>query len=153
MAGAIRFIPYGTAVDEFQHEIYAHPELTPRQRHDVWKKLCGKSMPWYRLDGEIPFYSDGEHWQLKHHIYSSPFYYIDYCLAQTVSLQFWAMIQKDEKTAWNTYMAYTEQGGSDTWTNMLKKAGLASPFDGSTLKDICEKAGQYLDTYDLSGIE
>ncbi|WP_209451823.1 M3 family oligoendopeptidase [Lactimicrobium massiliense] len=153
VAGAIRFIPYGTAVDEFQHEIYAHPELTPRQRHDVWKKLCGKYMPWYRLDGEIPFYSDGEHWQLKHHIYSSPFYYIDYCLAQTVSLQFWAMIQKDEKTAWNTYMAYTEQGGSDTWTNMLKKAGLASPFDGSTLKDICEKAGQYLDAYDLSGIE
>ena len=63
------------------------------------------------------------------------------------------MIQKDEKTAWNTYMAYTEQGGSDTWTNMLKKAGLASPFDGNTLKEICEKAGQYLDAYDLSGIE
>ena len=50
-------------------------------------------------------------------------------------------------------MAYTEQGGSDTWTNMLKRAGLASPFDGNTLKEICEKAGQYLDAYDLSGIE
>lgn len=44
-----------------------------------------------RLDGEIPFYSEGQGWQRQHHIYSSPFYYIDYCLAQTVSLQFWAL--------------------------------------------------------------
>ena len=152
VAGAMKFIPYGTAVDHFQHEIYAHPEYTPRQRHDVWKKLCQLYMPWYRLDGQIPFYSDGEHWQLKHHIYSSPFYYIDYCLAQTISLEFWAMIQEDIHKAWDKYMEYTSLGGSDTWTNMLKTSHLSSPFEGDTLKEICEKVQEYLDNYDLTDI-
>ena len=50
------------------------------------------------------------------HIYQSPFYYIDYCLAQTVSLQFWAMLQKDRAEAWSHYMAYTLQGGSRVFT-------------------------------------
>ena len=67
-------------------------------------------MPWMKLDGDIPFYAEGEGWQRQHHIYSSPFYYIDYCLAQTVSLQFWALLQKDQKNAWEHYMAYTRAG-------------------------------------------
>lgn len=152
LAGAIEFIPYGTAVDDFQHQMYAHPDLTPKERHAVWKQLCHDYMPWYRLDGEIPFYSDGEHWQLKHHIYSSPFYYIDYCLAQTISLEFWAMIQKDLPSAWKKYMAYTRQGGSDTWINMLKNAGLDSPFESDTLQNVAAEAGRWLRDFDITDI-
>ncbi len=100
LAGSLTFIPYGTMVDHFQHIVYERPDMTPRERHDVWKKLLGIYMPWQKLDGDIPFYSEGEGWQRQHHIYSSPFYYIDYCLAQTVALSFWARIQKDPKDAW-----------------------------------------------------
>ena len=153
LSGAITFIPYGTMVDHFQHEVYANPDWTPRQRHDCWKRLLGVYMPWLRLDGEIPFYSDGENWQRQHHIYSSPFYYIDYCLAQTVSLEFWAKIQKDKKEAWDYYMAYTRQGGSRTFTDLLKNAGLGSPFEEETLKGVCEQADKFLQAFDLSGIE
>ena len=153
LASALTFIPYGTMVDLFQHEVYAHPEMTPAERHGVWKRLLGVYMPWMRLDGEIPFYSEGEGWQRQHHIYSSPFYYIDYCLAQTVSLEFWAMIQKDLKDAWRHYMAYTEQGGSRTFTELLANAGLESPFDEATLRGVCEKAKAWLDAYDLTGIQ
>ena len=153
LASALTFIPYGTMVDHFQHEVYAHPEMTPAERHGVWKRLLGVYMPWMRLDGEIPFYSEGEGWQRQHHIYSSPFYYIDYCLAQTVSLEFWAMIQKDLKDAWRHYMAYTEQGGSRTFTELLANAGLESPFDEATLRGVCEKAKAWLDAYDLTGIQ
>ena len=84
-------------VDHFQHVIYEKPELSPEGRHKVWKELLGTYMPWLKLDGEIPFYSEGEGWQRQHHIYEDPFYYIDYCLAQTVALQFWAKIQKGYK--------------------------------------------------------
>ena len=152
LASALTFIPYGTMVDHFQHEVYAHPEMTPAERHGVWKRLLGVYMPWMKLDGEIPFYSEGQGWQRQHHIYSSPFYYIDYCLAQTVSLEFWAMIQKDLKDAWQRYMAYSVQGGSRTFTELLANAGLGSPFDESTLRDVCGKAKAWLDAYDLSGI-
>ena len=152
LAAALTFIPYGTMVDHFQHEVYAKPDMTPAQRHETWKELLGIYMPWMKLDGEIPFYAEGEGWQRQQHIYASPFYYIDYCLAQTVSLQFWAMSQKDFKDAWAHYMAYTVQGGSCTFVELLKNAGLDSHFDEKCLRTVCETANQWLDSYDLSGI-
>ncbi len=153
LAGSVTFIPYGTMVDHFQHIVYEKPELTPAQRHAEWKRLLGVYMPWMKLDGDIPFYSDGEGWQRQHHIYSSPFYYIDYCLAQTVALEFWAMIQKDRADAWDHYMAYTKQGGSRTFTDLLKNAGLDSPFDERCLRNVCGVARKWLADFDLSGIE
>ena len=153
LAGALTFIPYGTMVDHFQHIVYEKPDMTPRQRHDVWKELLGVYMPWMKLGSEIPFYGDGEGWQRQMHIYQSPFYYIDYCLAQTVSLQFWAMLQKDPKDAWAHYMAYTKQGGSRTFTELLKNAGLDSPFEERCLRGVCETAKAWLDAYDLTGIQ
>lgn len=153
LAGALTFIPYGTMVDHFQHEVYARPDMTPAQRHARWKELQGVYMPWMRLDGDIPFFSEGEAWQRQMHIYESPFYYIDYCLAQTVALQIWALLQKDHKLAWEKYMAYTRQGGSRTFTELLKNAGLDSPFDEKCLRGVCESASAWLDGYDLSGIQ
>ena len=153
LASALTFIPYGTMVDHFQHIVYEHPELTPAQRHAEWKRLLGIYMPWQKLDGEIPFYSEGEGWQRQHHIYSSPFYYIDYCLAQTVSLQIWALLQKDQKDAWAHYMAYAQQGGSRTFTELLKNAGLESPFDEKCLRGVCETASKWLAGVDMTGIE
>ena len=152
LADALSFIPYGTMVDHFQHIVYENPELSPAERHAKWKELVQIYQPWFKLDGEIPFYSEGEGWQRQHHIYSSPFYYIDYCLAQTVALQFWNMIQKDQKGAWQHYMAYTKQGGSVVFTKLLKNAGLESPFQESCLRGICDTAAKYLSDYDLSGI-
>ena len=152
LAGALTFIPYGTLVDHFQHEVYANPDMTPAQRHSVWKELLGVYMPWLKLDGGIPFYSEGEGWQRQHHIYSSPFYYIDYCLAQTVALQIWAMSQKDFQGAWDRYMAYARQGGSRTFTDLLKNAGLDTPFDERCLRGVCETAEEWLNGYDLTGL-
>ncbi len=144
LASALTFIPYGTMVDHFQHIVYGKPDLTPKERHGVWKELLGQYMPWVRADGEIPFYAEGEGWQRQHHIYSYPLYYIDYCLAQTVSLGFWAMIQKDRAKAWERYLAYTRQGGSEVFTKLLENAGLRSPFDPENLKEVCKTAEEWL---------
>ena len=140
-------------VDHFQHEVFAHPDLTPAERHAVWTRLLGVYMPWLKLDGEIPFYSEGHGWQRQHHIYSSPFYYIDYCLAQTVALQFLALIQKDRKAAWQTYRRYTDLGGSMTFTELLQASGLKSPFDEACLREACEAARKLLSEIDISRIE
>lgn len=152
LTGAVTFIPYGTMVDHFQHIIYEKPELTPAERHAEWKRLLEIYMPWMKLDGEIPFYAEGKGWQRQIHIYQSPFYYIDYCLAQTVALEFWAMIQKNSENAWKHYMAYTVQGGSRTFTDLLKHAGLTTPFDEACLKEVCETAAEWLSNFDLTGI-
>ncbi len=152
LAGALTFIPYGTMVDHFQHIVYEKPEMTPAERHAAWKELLGIYMPWLRLDGDIPFYAEGKGWQRQRHIYESPFYYIDYCLAQTVALEIWAGMVKDPKAAWEQYMAYTRPAGTKTFRDLVAGAGLEVPFDEACLKNVCAVASKWLDEYDLTGI-
>lgn len=149
LAAAIKFIPYGTMVDHFQHIVYEHPELTPKQRDDAWKELTGVYMPWIKL-GEIPFYGDGCAWQRQHHIYSSPFYYIDYCFAQTVALEFWALMQKDTNKAWESYKKLVGFAGTKKFTDLVENSGLSSPFDEETLKAVCKEASEWLANFDKS---
>ena len=153
LAAALTFIPYGTMVDHFQHIVYEKPEMSPAERHAEWKRLLGVYQPWMKLDGEIPFFGEGEGWQRQSHIYEAPFYYIDYCLAQTVALEFWAMIRADREDAWKHYMAYTAQGGSRTFVDLLRHADLKTPFDEECLKTVCEAAMKWLADFDLTGIE
>ena len=152
LAGAMTFIPYGTMVDHFQHVVFEHPEYTPEERHQIWRDLLKVYMPWAKLD-DVPFYGEGKGWQRQSHIYKRPFYYIDYCLAQTVALQFWLRIRKDTKAAFEAYMKYTKLGGSMVFTDLLKESELDSPFDEASLKEICAEAEAFLERYDLSGIE
>ena len=145
LADAVTFIPYGTLVDHFQHECYEHPEYTPEQRNAAWSRLAAVYMPWLKPEESLGFYSSGRAWQRQRHIYISPFYYIDYCLAQTVSLEFWTMIKRDKAAAWEKYMAYTRLGGTLTFRELLDMAGLDSPFEPETLKAVAEAAKAWLD--------
>lgn len=146
---AIKFIPYGTMVDHFQHLMYEKPELTPAQRHEEWKKLTAVYMPWMKLDGSV-FYGEGMGWQRQMHIYERPFYYIDYCLAQTISLEFWALSQQDYKSAWEKYMKFVKQAGTKTFTEIIDIAGLDTPFGEKALETVAKTAADWLDKADIS---
>ena len=152
LAGALTFIPYGTMVDHFQHEVYEHPDMTPAERHATWRQLLAIYMPWMSVDGDVPFYGEGQNWQRQLHIYEWPLYYIDYCLAQTVALEIWELSQSDFNDAWEHYMAYTRQGGTAAFTDLVTNAGLISPFDEECLRGICQPASQWLDSYELGDI-
>jgi len=147
LSGALTFIPYGTIVDYFQHIVYEKPQMTPDERKQVWKDLQKEFMPYLNTDG-MPFFEDGRYWQRQHHIYSSPFYYIDYCLAQTVALEYWAESQIDYKASWNKYIAMTKRGGTDTFTGLVKSAGLESPFEEEALKKVAKIAREWLKDFD-----
>ncbi len=45
-------------------------------------------------------------------------------------------------------MAYTKQGGSRTFTELLNDAGLSTPFEESCLRGVSEAAKAWLDSYD-----
>ena len=49
-------------------------------------------------------------------------------------------------------MAYTQQGGSRVFTELLRNAGLDSPFEETCLKTVCETANRWLANFDLSEI-
>lgn len=144
LADAVEFIPYGTMVDHFQHIVYEHPEYTPEKRIEEWKRLTGIYMPWIDLDGS-PFYGEGRAWQRQTHIYQRPFYYIDYCLAQTVALEFWAIMQKDRNEAFERYMKLVSLGGRETFDGLVAAAGLDTPFGDDALRTVAQAAEKWLD--------
>lgn len=147
LIGALYFIPYGCLVDEYQHSVYANPNMTPDERNRTWAKLEKEYFPNMEYDG-LPFFGDGRRWQRQLHIFTNPFYYIDYCLAQTCALQIAALIQSSGwDAAWNQYMAYTLLGGKMTFTEMLEEAGFKSPFKDGALTDIITVAKKYIDEH------
>lgn len=140
---AVSFIPYGCMVDEFQHMVYENPEMTPEERHGIWRKLEKEYKPHLDYEGD-PFFEKGGYWQRQIHIYNSPFYYIDYCLAQTCALQFKAMMDEDYKEAWKRYLILCKRSASDFFTNIIKEVGLRSPFENGCIKSMVDKLEKQL---------
>jgi len=145
LGGRLTFIPYGTMVDEFQHHIYQNPGMSAKERNDLWLELEGVYRPYLDLEG-FPFFGEGRRWQMQRHIYMRPFYYIDYCLAQTVALAFWAEDQDNHEKAWEKYIRLVNLAGTKTFSDLLSGAGLNSPFVPETLKTIAEAAVKWLST-------
>ena len=137
------FLAYGCEVDEFQHIMYQNPDLTPDQRNAEWLKLEKKYRPWIDF-ADLPFYGRGAGWQRQLHIYECPFYYIDYCLAQTVALQFFAAHLADPKDAWQRYLALVRQAGTASYPQLVKAAGLAVPFEDGSLAPVAHTVAQWI---------
>ena len=145
---AIRFVPYGTMVDEFQHIVYAEPGLTPLQRRQTWRELEKVYMP--HLDYEDdPFFGQGGYWQRQQHIYNSPFYYIDYVLAQTCAFQYKIRMDEDYREAWDSYLALCRLSASDFYGNMLKAVGLKVPFEDGYFEQIVAKLEEKLQRWPI----
>ena len=121
------FVPYGCMVDEFQHIIYAQPDMTPKERKEVWKKLEAEYRPHLDYEGD-PFFGEGGWWQRQSHIFQSPFYYIDYCLASICAMQYKKMMDEDFTAAWESYKKLCRLSARKFYVPMLQEVGLESPF-------------------------
>lgn len=135
---AIAFIPYGCMIDEFQEIVYTKPELTPDERREVWKTLEKEYKPHLAFKDD-EFFGDGRTWQLQKHVYNWPFYYIDYCLAQTCALQFKIRMDEDYGDAWEKYITFCLESAKDYFPNMLHKVGIKSPFEDGFIKELVDK--------------
>jgi M3 family oligoendopeptidase len=141
---SLLFLPYGVAVDHFQHLVYARPDATPQERFEMWREIEQTYLPWRDYDG-VPHVSDGGMWQLQRHIYLSPFYYIDYTLAQTCALQFWVRSQQDYAQTMDDYVALCRRGGEAPFQQLAQSAGLTSPFQSGCLESVAEQACRILE--------
>lgn len=137
-ADAVIFVPYGCMVDEFQHIVYANPDMTPAERKDVWKKLESEYRPHLDYDND-PFFANGGFWQKQSHIFQVPFYYIDYVLASICAMQFKVKMDEDFDKAWKDYLELCMLSAQDYYTNMIKKVGLNSPFEDGCISELVEK--------------
>ena len=110
---AVAFIPYGCMVDEFQHIVYDHPEMTPARAESglegAWRRCI--NLIWTSARN-IPSSEAGSYWQRQNHIYAGPFYYIDYCIAQTSAFQYRIWMEKDYRAAFDSYLKFSRESGS-----------------------------------------
>lgn len=140
---ALLFIPYGCMVDEFQHIIYNNPLMSNNQRHGVWHELEKKYQPYLDYDGN-DFYESGAAWIKKSHIFTNPFYYIDYCLAQVVALQIWDISRSQPQKAFTIYDQLCLEGGNKMFLELLEKVGLESPFSVGAIKRSAYRVAEFL---------
>ena len=139
LIGALAFLPYGVCVDHFQHEVYANSHASPAERHAMWARLEKIYLPWADY-GDLNFLLKGGRWQAKPHIYGSPFYYIDYTLAQCCAMQFWVKSRRDYTAAMEAYVGLCARGGSAPFQDLVRSAGLVSPFADGALADVVREA-------------
>lgn len=142
-ADALNFIPYGCMVDEFQHIMYENEDLTPDERNEVWLCLEKKYRPYLNFS-DLPFYSRGATWQHQLHVYLYPLYYIDYCMAQTVAFQFFALSLKDHKAAFDKYLAFVKGAGTKTFEQLVLSADLSLPYEEGVLDEVAKDITNWL---------
>ena len=147
LSGAILFLPYGVAVDEFQHFVYEHPEASPQERDQAWRQIEEKYLPHRKYDGNS-FLQQGGFWKRQSHIFTTPFYYIDYTLAQICAFQFWKKDRTNHEQAWKDYVKLCKAGGSKSFLELVKLANLQSPFEDGCVESVVGEIKDWLDQVD-----
>jgi oligoendopeptidase F len=140
---SIQFLPYGVAIDHFQHLVYAHPSASPDERAAMWQEMERIYLPSLKW-GDLNHPASGRRWQAQLHVYRLPFYYIDYALALTCAMQLWELAARDRQAAMQCYIQLCRRGGEAPFGELVKSAGLASPFDEGCLERVFEHAQREL---------
>ncbi len=149
LGGTLKFLPYGVLVDHFQHEVYAHPEMSHEERMATWRRLEKQYLPHKNYE-EIPFLERGGWWMRQLHIFMDPFYYIDYTLAQVCALQFWTRMQKEDPKAFEDYKKICKLGGKLPFRQIVETANLKVPFEEGCLKDTVKEVEKWYENFDES---
>ncbi|MBT2726115.1 M3 family oligoendopeptidase [Bacillus sp. ISL-75] len=147
LSDALLFLPYGVSVDEFQHWVYENPEATPKERKLQWREIEKKYLPHKDYDGN-EYLENGGFWQRQGHIYNSPFYYIDYTLAQICAFQFWKRSRENQDEAWADYVKLCKLGGSMSFTKLVEEANLISPFEVGCVESVVGVIDNWLKSVD-----
>ena len=149
LADAIEFLPYGITIDEFQHWVYEHPNATHDERCAKYKEIEEANLPNRKYD-DCPVGAKGTRWMRQSHVFGSPFYYIDYTLAQVVAFQFLAEDLKNHEKAWKKYVKLCKLGGSLPFTGLLEKVHLRNPFEDGNVKKNITPLLKVLKSFDTS---
>ena len=139
---AIYTLCYICIVDEFQHWVYENPTSRAQKRDDKWDELYNKYLPGLDFDGIENFKKS--RWYMQTHIFSAPFYYIDYALAETGAMQLAMLDSKNHTKALDTYLDLCRLGGTKSILEAFDSADLISPFSVELMKNLANYAEKQL---------
>lgn len=143
----VMYMPIASVVDEFEHFLYQYPKATALERKQQWRKLEQEYMPEKDYD-QNEFLERGMGFCEYGHIFSTPFYFIDYDLAHFCSLQMWMKQQKEGVPPVKSFISMCESGGSLSFEDLLARANLMSPFEEGSLTTILKEVQVWLNNVD-----
>jgi oligoendopeptidase F len=130
----VSILPWVATIDAFQHWVYEHPDHTHEQRTAAWVALHK------RFGGDVDYH--GHHdaleaaWQRQLHLFGSPFYYIEYGIAQLGALQLWMVSRHDPAAALAGYKRALSLGGSHPLPELFEAAGLEFDFGPAMMRKL-----------------
>ena len=149
LSDAIKFLPYGISIDEFQHWVYENPNVTHQERCAKWREIESRYTPHKKYD-DTPTYGHGAYWMRQAHVFGSPFYYIDYTLAQVVAFQFLVEMNKNREKAFKKYIKLCKFGGQAPFVTLLEKNHLRNPFEDGNVAKVVKPLVKLLKGFDVS---
>lgn len=142
LEGLITFLPYMAVVDAFQHWVYTNPDAAMDSANcdHAWDELWSRFMPDVQWDGLDDVRVTG--WHRKPHIFGSPFYYIEYGMAQVGAMQVWRNSLTDPDGALTAYRQALSLGSTKTLPDLFAAAGAEFRFDTDMLTGLVELVEQ-----------
>jgi oligoendopeptidase F len=134
LEGSITFWPYMALVDAFQHWIYENPieasnGLNCEQKWgELWDRFM-KGIDYSGFENNKKIY-----WHRQGHIHTTPFYYVEYGLAQLGAVQVFGNSRKSQKKAVADYRKALSLGSTVSLPELFAAAGAKFSFDAQTLK-------------------
>ncbi len=144
LEGVVSILCWIATIDAFQHWIYTHPNHTREERHHKWLELGNRF-------GSILDWSGFEDWrkvswQKQLHLFSYPFYYIEYGIAQLGALQLWLQYREKPQTALENYATAMRLGGSRPLPNLFEAGGMKFDLGPSTVQGLIDAVRDELST-------
>ncbi len=148
LEGIILFFPHCASVDAFQQWIYldeAGRDDVARDRKwlDLRRRFEGDSVDWTGLDDERI-----ARWYQQPHFFGSPFYYIEYGIAQLGALQVWRHSLRDRREAVRMYREALALGATKPLPDLFKAAGARLIFDGEGMRELVSLVEEELEKVD-----
>ncbi|MCB0429212.1 MAG: M3 family oligoendopeptidase [Flavobacteriales bacterium] len=142
---AIELFPWVAAVDAFQHWLYTHEGHTREERRNAWKQLMNEfgstatGIDWSGLEENLDHL-----WHKQGHIFSVPFYYIEYAIAQLGALAMWKNFRTDRQASLNAYKNALKLGATKDIREVYETAGISFSFSKAHMEDVISFARQHI---------
>ena len=123
--------PWVATIDAFQHWAYTNSGHTRDERKAAWIDLrnrLGGAEDWSGLE-EMRAYN----WHRQSHLFTVPFYYIEYGIAQTGALQVWKNARKNRRKAIADYRKAEGLGWTRPLPELFSAARLKFDFGEKTI--------------------
>jgi oligoendopeptidase F len=129
-------------IDAFQHWVYTHPTHSREERARFWESLVqrfGGGEDWSGLEA-----NRRARWYRQSHLFTSPFYYIEYAIAQIGALQLWQQDLEDPQMAIANYRKALSLAGTQPLPQLFAAGHLTFDFSESVIAPLTKTIADHL---------